>query len=150
MRHRITAFGVACAFLVCCIVVVWAMATFSGCALLQIGQTQAKTFELTVDGDKVVVNLPKDFPSMDKAIYETEWCWDAKLCVTSFCLSDETIHGHVRFFYSGKKVVALGWIDKEGKDRHWLYEEGTLTEVDYAQLEVFLDSLWKKVPDESI
>ena len=146
MRHRITAFGVACAFLVCCVLMVGLMA-FSGCAMLQIGQP-CKTFELTVDGEKVVINLPKDFPSMDEAIYAKEMCWDTKLCAQEFCLNDETIHGHIRFFYSGKKVVALGWLDEEGEERQWLYREGIPTEVEYAKFEAFLDSLWKKVPKQ--
>ena len=127
-----------------CVIVFFMMV---GCAMLQIGQPY-KTFELTIDGQKVVVNLPKEFPSMDQVIYGEEMCWDTKLCAQGFCLSDETIHGHVRFFYSGKKVVALGWIDEEGKDRQWLYEEGVPTEVDYAKLEAYLNSLWKKIPKQ--
>ena len=149
MRHRITAFGVACAFLVCCIVVVWAMMTFSGCAMLQ-RQPQYKTFKLTIDGEKVVVNLPNELPSMDEAIYGGERCWDTKLCAQQFCLSDEIIHGHVRFFYSGKKIVVLGWWDEENNERQWLYKEGISIEVSYEKLTIFLDSLWKKVPDNSI
>ena len=30
MRHRITAFGVACAFLVCCVLMVWVMVALAG------------------------------------------------------------------------------------------------------------------------
>ena len=35
MRHRITAFGVAYAFLICCVLMVGVMGAFSGCASLQ-------------------------------------------------------------------------------------------------------------------
>ena len=130
------------------ILAVLALCLAPGCATLQIGQPQ-KTFELTIDEQKVIVSLPKDFPNMDKAIHGGERCWDAKLCAQQFCLNNETIHGHVLFFYSGKKVVAMGWWDKEGNERQWLYLKGISTEVDYAKLKAFLDSLWKK-PSGSI
>ena len=130
------------------ILAVLALCLAPGCALLQIGQPQYKTFELTIAGEKVVVNLPNELPSMDQAIYGQEMCWDTKLCAQEFCLNDEIIHGHIRFFYSDKNVVALGWLNEEGNDRQWLYEEGLPTEVDYAQLKAFLDSLWKKVPNQ--
>ena len=123
---------------------VLALCLAPGCAMAQ--SQPHKTFELTIDGEKVIVNLPKEFPSMDTAIYGGERCWDTKLCAQQFCLSDEPIHGHVRFFYSGKDVVALGWGDEEGNKRQWLYGEGIPTEVDYEKLRIFLDSLWKKVP----
>ena len=128
------------------VLAVLALCFAPGCALLQIGQPQYKTFELTIDGEKAVVNLPKEFPSMDLAIYAKEMCWDTKLCAQQFCLSDEIIHGHVTFFYSGKKIVAMGWWDEKGNERQWLYGEGIPTEVDYEKLRIFLDSLWKKVP----
>jgi hypothetical protein len=119
-----------------------------GCASLQIGQP-CKTFELMIDAEKVIVNLPKEFPSMDTAISGGERCWDTRLCAQQFCLNDEVIHGHIIFFYSGKKIVALGWWDKEGNERQWLYAEGIFIEVDYEKLRMFLDSLWKKVPKQT-
>jgi hypothetical protein len=129
--------------------IIAALSVMLACATLQdlIGQP-CKTFELTIDGEKVIVNLPKEFPSMDIVISGGERCWDTKLCAQQFCLSDEVIHGHVRFFYSGKNIVALGWWDKEGNERHWLYKEGIFTEVDYEKLRIFLDSLWKDPPSK--
>ena len=116
-----------------------------GCALLQIGQPH-KVFELSIDGQKVVINLPKEWPSMDKAIYGGEKCWDTKLCAQQFCLSDEPGHGHVRFFYSGKDVVALNWCPGSIVEncRSWIFVKGKFVEADSAKFTEFLDSIWRK------
>ena len=127
----------------------------NACALLQIGQPQYKIFELTIGGQKVVINLPKEFPSMDEAINVGEMCWDAKLCAQGFCLNDEARHGHAQFFYSGKKVVALGWCPTAIKKecRQWLFAKGKFIEVDSAKFTKGLDSIRRKAPkseDDSV
>ena len=131
-----------------CVVV--ALFLVVSCATLQnfFATTHYKTFELTLNGQKVVVNLPNELPSMDEAIFNTASCYDTKLCVTSFCLSDKPGHGHVRFFDSAKNVVALMWCPTYMvKDcRYWLYLKSIPNEVDYEKLKKFLDLLRGIVP----
>ena len=126
------------------ILAVLALCLAPGCAIAQ--SQPHKTFELTIDGQKVVVNLPKDFPSMDTAIYGGERCWDTKLCAQQFCLNDELGHGHVRIFYSGKDVVALNWCPGSGVEscRSWILVKGSFVEADSAKFTEFLDSIWRK------
>jgi len=103
-------------------------------------------FPLTINGEEAVVELPKDFPSMERAMSRSDHCWDAKLCAVGFCLSDEAIHGHVRFFYSNKKVIGLGWKSALGELRQWKYEDGVSTEVIWQEFTDFLDSFWVTPP----
>lgn len=91
------------------------------------------TFALTIDSKEIVIKLPKDFPDMSEAYSRTERCWDADLCAATFCLNNEPTHGHVRFFYRNKEIIALGW-NNFGDFRWWLYEKGVSTEVDYDKL----------------
>ena len=144
MSHRITAFGVACAFLVCCIVAVWAMMTFSGCAMLDsLLQPHYKTFELTIDSHKVVVNLPNELPSMDKAIKAKEQCFNAGICRQQFCVTKEVDHDHVDFLYVGTDVKGLVWIkeqETESEKRYtaWIYVEKKPISVPIATIQALI------------
>lgn len=106
------------------------------------------TFTLDIDDKETVINLPKDFPDMSEAGNRREHCWNANLCVATFCLSDDLNHGHARFFYSEEDVVALAWLSEEDKFKQWLYEKGVATEVSYEKLSEVLNSVFKKVPGE--
>jgi len=95
-----------------------------------------RTFTLTIDSKEAIINLPKDFPDMNRVVNRKEHCWDASICAATFCIiSTGPTHGHVRFFYSYKGIVALGWVSKDGEFRWWLYEKGVSTEVSYKILE---------------
>lgn len=107
-----------------------------------------RTFTLIINGVETVVKLPNGFPNTDKVTNRADMCWDTKLCAATFCLGDEATHGHVRFFYSGKHVVALGWKNKEQKTRHWLYTKGVSMEVSYKEFVEALDSIWRKPKDK--
>ena len=105
------------------------LAFLVGCAMLQVRETHYKTFELTISGQKIVVNLPKELPSMDKAESAGEDCFNAKVCRQRFCVTEDLGHDHVDFVYMGTDVIALVWIKSQETefDRRfvaWVYIEG--------------------------
>jgi len=82
-----------------------------GCATLwELTQTHYKTFELTIDKQKVVVNLPNELPSMEKAASAGESCFNTDVCRQRFCVTEDLGHDHVDFVYIKTDVVALVWI----------------------------------------
>ena len=100
-----------------------------GCAMLQIGQPQYKTFELTIDKEKVVVNLPKELPSMEKAVSDGEGCFNTKVCRQRFCVTEDLGHDHVDFVYIETNVIALVWVKSDETEFNkrfiaWIYVDG--------------------------
>lgn len=100
-----------------------------GCAMLQLGKPHYKTFELTISGQKIVVNLPKELPSMDKAESAGEACFNAKVCRQRFCVTEDLGHDHVDFVYMELDVIALVWIKAQETEFDkrfvaWVYIKG--------------------------
>lgn len=86
-------------------------------------KTDYKTFELTISGEKVAVNLPDKLPSMTNAIFASEGCFsiNMKVCMQRFCLNKEAIHDHIDFIYSGIEVIALVWTRPNAANKAWVY-----------------------------
>ena len=114
-----------------CVLTTTFLILLMGCATFNnlIGQTHYKTFELTLDGQKVVVNLPNGLPAMDKAINRGgERCLNAKVCRQRFCVNVKPLHDHVDFIYIGTDVIALVWIKDNERELEkrlvaWAYVE---------------------------
>ncbi len=104
---------------------------FPGCATLQsLTQTHFKTFELTIDNQKISVNLPNELPSLDEAINAGEACFNTKVCRQRFCVTEDLGHDHVDFVYIDTDVIAVVWVktnETEFEKRFvaWIYIEGT-------------------------
>ena len=103
-------------------------------------QTHYKTFELTIDGQKIVLNLPNELPSMDKAIRAGEGCFNTKVCRQRFCLSRDPGHDHVDFVYIETEIIALVWskakeIDPEKRYLAWAYIEKKPISVPISRIE---------------
>ena len=110
--------------------IVAALFLLTSCAAISkwYSQTHYETFELTLDGKKVVVNLPDGLPSMVEAILNFEGCFNLKTCWQRFCVSKELSHDHVDFVFVDSKVIALVWIVEKEVDwskRYvaWIYIE---------------------------
>ncbi len=114
-----------------------------GCAALNSLLTSNPTFTFSIDGEDIMVNLPKDFPNMAETTRLAEFCWDAELCATSFCLNNEAAHGHIMFFHFGNNVIVLTWLSEEGVSKWWIYLEEIPIEVDYEKAEKALKMILK-------
>lgn len=126
MRYRITAFGVACAFLVCCIVALWVAATSSGCATMN--KVLVKDY-YTKDipmGDKLVTthipNEVKEYLSEDAwglVIYESARYYAIRYGITG----TDVICDYWGELWTGKDIVFVMW-DKHGTFvKGWIYDD---------------------------
>lgn len=112
-------------FSICVIMALFLM----GCALTQwYAQTHYQQFEITLDQQKVAVNLPNELPSMENAVLKTQGCFNAKVCWQRYCVSMEPGHNHVDFISINTDVIALVWIksaemDPEKRFLAWIYVE---------------------------
>ena len=103
---------------------------FTGCAALSkwYSQTHYTTFELTLGEEKKVVNLPDGLPSMSEAVLKFENCFNLKVCLQRFCLTQAPGHDHLDFVFIGNDVIALVWIKTNEMERNkrflaWIYVE---------------------------
>jgi len=112
-----------------------------GCATLSnwFTQTHYQTFELTIDEQKVVVNLPNELPSMDKAVNAGDQCFKTKVCRQRFCVTEDLGHDHVDFVYIKTEIIALVWIkskeiDTEKRFLAWAYVGGKPLSVPISRI----------------
>ena len=101
-----------------------------GCAALSqwYSQTHYETFELTFDGEKKIVNLPDELPSMSEAVLAGEQCFNVEICRQRFCVTKDIGHDHVDFVFVDSDVIALVWIKEAETDMTkrfvaWIYVE---------------------------
>lgn len=123
-----------------------------GCAVLTKRYTQVhyETFELMFNGQKTVVNLPDELPSMHAAVFKDEGCFNAEVCRLQFCLDAEPGHDHVDFVFVGAGVIGLVWIktaeiDFERKFLAWIYIEGKPVSVSVYKLKKLIRGRDSKV-----
>ena len=116
-----------------------------GCAMLQIGQPQYKSFDLTIDEEKVVVNLPDEIPDMANAILGWHRCWNVNVCGIGFDLQEECCIHYVNFWYSGKTVFGIIYIDKrvDLKVLAWFYHNGKLTRTTLEKFQARLYAIYE-------
>ena len=130
------------------IIVLGVMLAFlvSGCATLQnwVGKAQPKTFELTIDEQKIVVNLPSEIPDMEKAIKGWHRCWNANMCGMGFDLAEECCIHYVNFWYSGTTVFGIIYVDKRSGEKTlcWFYANGKPIQTTNEKFQIALEEIY--------
>ena len=148
MRHRITAFGVAWAFLICCIVAVWVMTIFSGCATVK----DYYTIEMYMAG--TTMPIPTHFPNEIK---------DFKFEDTRFILIfNDYCHVALRYWiedpvlfcdhwmeaYTGKDIMLIIWDEHGTFVKGWIYNDKGIPVKAYE--ETVMDLLYDITGQEEV
>ena len=121
MRHRITAFGVACAFLVCCVLMVGVMATFSGCATIK----DYYTIDIVMGDKTIATHIPnevKEFFS-DKA-YGFPFFTGSKVYGMRYWVKgSDFICDYWGELWTGKDILIVLWDEHGTFVKGWIYNE---------------------------
>ena len=154
MRHRITAFGVACAFLVCCIVAIWALMTFSGCATMNklLGVKDYYTIDMYMAG--TTMPIPTHLPNEVKEFKLEE----ANGWLVFNSLQGGAIRYRVKgssFFcdhwikpYTGKDIMIIVWDEHGTFVKGWIYNEKGIPVKAYE--ETVMDLLYDIIGQEEV
>ena len=151
MRHRITAFGVACAFLVCCVLMVGVMA-FSGCATVK----DYYTVDISM-GDKVIAtHFPNDVKEFfSENAYGFPFFTSHKIYAIRYWVTgSDFICDYWGELRTGKDIMIILWDEYGTFVKGWIYndkgipvkayEETVMDLLDeiIGQKEVKGDSVW--------
>ena len=153
MKHRITAFGVACAFLVCCVLMVGVMA-FSGCATMNklLGVKDYYTIDMYIIGTPTPI--PTHLPNEVKQFKLEE--------ANGWLVFNSPQAGVIRygvegieFFcdhwikpYTGKDIMLIIW-DKHGTFvKGWIYNEKAIPVKAYE--ETVMDLLYEIIGQKEV
>ena len=151
MRHRITAFGVACAFLVCCVLMVWGMATFSGCATMnKILVKDYYTKDIPMGDKLITTHIPNEVKE-----YLSEGAWglviyeSARYYTIRYGIKgNDFICDYWGELWTGKDIMLIIW-DKHGIFvKGWIYNDKGIPVKAYK--ETVMDLLHEIIGQEEV
>ena len=151
MRHRITAFGVACAFLVCCILMVGLMA-FSGCATMNklLGVKDYYTIEMYVQGRTVPTHFPNEIKNFkfEDARFMLIFN-DYSHAALRYWIEDPVLFcDHWMEAYTGKDIMLIIWDEHGTFVKGWIYNDKGIPVKAYE--ETVIDLLHEIIGQEEV